>query len=152
MTAERPEKDFHGNSALPMLPAESRVGRRFAAGKAPSRDSAGRSLPSDKDMQYVEVIYLCQVCARSGDVIELAGFGVETRDETFSPGMVYERRRSRIVERDPRVDDTGREYIRFKMQCPGCRSSPILRSDKADAELEEIYKQGARGVTVRPFL
>ena len=120
-------------------------GDRFARGVAPNQDAAGHSLPSDKDIRYVELVLLCRACAQRGQRMELAGFGVETHDEHFRPNLVYERHRSRVVARDVRTDADGNEYVRYTMRCPACRNAPQVRQHRIDERLAAQYEQGARG-------
>ncbi len=112
-------------------------GDRFTRGREPSRDLAGRSLPSERDAHYLELVLLCRVCATRGKRLELAGFGVETHDAHFRPDLVYERHRSRVVARDVRTDAEGNEYVRYSMRCPSCRNAPQIRQHRIGEELVE---------------
>ncbi len=122
-------------------------GSRFAAGKAPSRDEAGRSLPSDRDMAYVELQIVCAVCSRAGVRRRILGaWWIESHHAAFDPAEVNERDNTR-VERQLIGD-----RFRYKLECPQCDAKPVLRGETIDQGLEVVYEQGARAkVTQLPL-
>jgi hypothetical protein len=77
------------------------------------------------------------------DEIVLAQFFVESQAEAFDSRQVNERANIAVVERQLRTDPDGSEYLRYVMSCPRCSNRRVLRQDKIDAALAEIYEQGA---------
>ena len=119
-------------------------GSRFAAGKAPSRNEAGRSLPSDRDMAYVELQIVCGVCSRRSVKPPILGaWWIESHHAAFNPAEVNERDNTR-VERQLIGD-----RLRYKLSCPRCPATPVLRGERIDRELELVYEQGARAKVER---
>lgn len=114
-------------------------GSRFAAGKAPSRNEAGRSLPSDRDMAYVELQIVCGVCFRGNARPPILGaWWIESHHAAFDSAEVNERVNTR-VERQLIGD-----RLRYKLECPRCPAKPVLRGETIDKALEVEYEQGAR--------
>lgn len=114
-------------------------GSRFAAGKEPSRDRAGRSLPSDRDMAYVELQIVCAVCSRVGVRRPILGaWWIESHHAAFDPAEVNERA-NKCVERQLIGD-----RLRYKLSCPRCPATPVLKGERIDQALELVYEQGAR--------
>jgi len=119
-------------------------GSRFAAGKAPSRNEAGRSLPSDRDMAYVELQIVCGVCSRRSVKPPILGaWWIESHHAAFDPAEVNERVNTR-VERQLIGD-----RLRYKLECPQCDAKPVLRGETIDQGLEVVYEQGARAKVER---
>lgn len=119
-------------------------GSRFAAGKAPSRNEAGRSLPSDRDMAYVELQIVCGVCSRRSVMPRILGaWWIESHHAAFDSAEVNERANKR-VERQLIGD-----RLRYKLSCPRCPATPVLRGETIDQALEVEYEQGARAKVSR---
>ncbi|MDP9434452.1 MAG: hypothetical protein M3P93_04360 [Actinomycetota bacterium] len=113
---------------------------RIAKDQPPTRDAQGRSLPSHRDLEYVE---LRIVCRQHEDETVLAQFFVESQAETFDSEQVNERANKAVVERQLRTDPNGSQYLRYVLACPRCSNRPVLRQDTIDAALAEMYEQGA---------
>ncbi len=123
-------------------------GDRFAAGRPPRRDNAGRSLPSDRSMRYVELQVTCKH-HQDGPPVILGAWWIESHYEVFDPRQVNERDNSAVIERQWRTDPDGSDYLRYKLRCPQCGNSPVLRQDKIDAALAAIYEHGAAAKVVQ---
>ncbi len=77
-----------------------------------------------------------------GERPELARFWVESHHERFSPELVKEGRNQAVTRQLVTAPD-GSSYLRYKMQCPSCRNSPVFTSTLLDEGLSAIYEQGA---------
>ena len=117
-------------------------GDRFAKGKPPTRDTAGRSLPSDRSMRYVAVVLVCKQHPE-GEAPELARFWVESTHERFSPQLLNEGANRGVTAEAVEAPD-GSTYFRYKLRCPKCRNTPEFRSARIEQDLEDIYEQGVR--------
>ncbi len=116
-------------------------GSRFAKNQPRRRDAQGKSLPSHRALEYVELRIVCR--QHPQDETVLAQFFVESHAEAFDSQQVNERTNSAVVERQLRTDADGAEYLRYVLACPRCSNRLILRQDKIDAALAKIYEQGA---------
>jgi hypothetical protein len=127
-------------------------GSRFARGKEPSRDAQGHSLPSDVFTQYVAIDLVCKPCGLTdGKIIRLARFAVETRSPEFSPNQVGPRGENPSLTIQEIANPDGSVRRRYKMTCPICRHSPVVRGERVDHWLEELYLPGAQEqVEMRP--
>jgi hypothetical protein len=118
-------------------------GSRFARGKEPSRDAQGHSLPSDVFTQYVAVDLVCRPCGIRGRIVRLARIAIETRSPEFSPNQVDVQGKNPAITTEEFTDPDGSVRRRYKMVCPLCRNSPVVRGERVDRWLEEIYVPGA---------
>lgn len=119
-------------------------GMRFAKGQPSRRGQHGRSLPSDRSMRYVGIDYLCPSCLRRAGVnIVLAQFRISSLLPAFQSRQVYEMKGDSIIERVPMVYPDGTEGIRYKLACPKCSNTPVLRQSTIDAELANDFEPGA---------
>ncbi len=116
-------------------------GNRFALNKAPRRDAAGRSLPADSAMRYVELQVVCRNHPEGQQPI-LGAWWIESHFDYFDSAQVNERPNN-AVERQLITEDDGSIRQRFKMRCPRCGNQPVLRQETIDAALAAIYEQGA---------
>jgi hypothetical protein len=122
-------------------------GNRAALNKEPRRDAAGRSLPSDAAMNYVELQIVCKH-HEPGERPILAAWWIESHFDTFDPAQVNERQNT-AVERQVVTEVDGSIRLRFKMRCLKCGNEPVLRQEKLDAALAAIYEKGAHPKVVQ---
>ena len=114
-------------------------GSRAIAGRAPSRDQAGRSLPSDASTQYVELQVVCRTCSRPEHLLVLGAWWIDSRLEAFDAGQVNERANQAMVRQMPDGPE-GRQ--RYAFECPGrCRRKGVLRQDTIDDKLAEAFER-----------
>jgi hypothetical protein len=127
-------------------------GSRFARGREPSRDAQGHSLPSDVFTQYVAIDLVCKPCGLTdGKIVRLARFAVETRSSEFSPNQVGRQGENPSLTIQEIANPDGSVRRRYKMACPNCRHSPVVRGERVDRWLEELYVPGAHEqVEMRP--
>ena len=122
-------------------------GSRFARGRECRRDEHGRSLPSDRSMQFVGIELICGRCSRDrGDHVVLGSWAIENHFPEFRPEEVFERGANQVLSSEVRYDETS-PRVRATMKCPKCGSAPQLRQERIDAALQELYRPGRRGVT-----
>ena len=127
-------------------------GSRFARGKEPSRDAQGHSLPSDVFTQYVAIDLVCKPCGLTDRrIVRLARFAIETRNPEFSPNQVGPQGANPCLTINEVADPDGSVRLRYKMVCPICGNSPVVRSERVDRWLEELYVPWAHEqVEMRP--
>ena len=114
-------------------------GSRAVAGRAPSRDQAGRSLPSDASTQYVELQVVCRTCSRPEHLLVHGAWWIDSRLEAFDAGQVNERANIRVERQQPEGPEGRQRYI---FPCPGgCGRKGILRQDTIDNLLSEAFER-----------
>lgn len=119
-------------------------GSRFARGTEPSRDAQGHSLPSDVFTQYVAIDLVCKPCGlKDRRIVRLARVAVETRSPDFAPNQVGPQGKNPALTIEEFTDPDGSVRRRYKMVCPRCQNSPVVRGERVDRWLKEIYVPGA---------
>lgn len=114
-------------------------GSRAVAGRAPSRDQAGRSLPSDASTQYVELQVVCRTCSRPEHLLVLGAWWIDSRLEAFDAGQVNERANQAMVRQMPDGPEGRQRYV---FTCPGgCGRKGVLRQDTIDDKLAEAFER-----------
>lgn len=119
-------------------------GARFAKGREPGRDAAGRSLPSDKSMLYVELQLVCKAHP-VGEQPILGAWWIDSTLAAFDASQVNERRNAAVATQLP--DASGRQ--RYQMQCPKCPNAPVYRQERIDAALAAVFEHGVYQRVVR---
>jgi hypothetical protein len=137
------------------LETTSKRMRRFL-GLPPSRNAAGRSLPSDRHVQRVTVRLACEGPAhtsrRSPRV--LGGFWIYSWYDAFSSIEVNEELPNKGVVDRSFITDEGGEHQRYLFQCQhdGCSRTPSFRADTIDGWLAEEYETGVYDKLVYRFV
>ena len=89
-------------------------------------------------MHYVELQLVCKQHPESERPI-LGAWWIESHLDGFHSVQVKERRNASVTTQLP--DASGR--VRYRLQCPKCPNSPVLRQETIDGWLARIYEKGA---------
>ncbi len=90
-------------------------------------------------MRYVGLDCLCSRCGW-----RLARFEIDSRHEAFDPVQVSERLpNTAVIERKSIDEPDGCTRVRYKLLCPRCRHSPVIRAERIDRVLAQHYEQNA---------
>ncbi|WP_076259240.1 hypothetical protein [Intrasporangium flavum] len=103
-------------------------------------------------MKYVALEVACAVCHRQGVETVLGTWAVETRTPAFDPGGLHQRGDNTAVTVEELPDGPNRVRRRYKMRCPRCHATPVVREDKVDDALRRLYEPGAVARTHRIFM
>ena len=100
-------------------------------------------MPSDVFTQYMAIDLVCRPCGLTGGKpVRLARFAVETRNPEFSPNQVGPQGANPCLTINEVADPDGSVRLRYKMVCPICGNSPVIRGERIDRRLEELYVPG----------
>jgi hypothetical protein len=92
----------------------------------------------------VAVDLVCKPCGlKDGRIVRLARFAIETRNPEFSSNQVDPQGANPCLTINEVADPDGSVRLRYKMVCPICGNSPVVRGERVDRWLDEIYVPGA---------
>jgi hypothetical protein len=103
-------------------------------------------------MHFVALEVACKPCSGRGVETVLGTWAIETHKPTFDPRQVHARGNNTAVQVEEILESDGSYRRRYKMCCPRCGATPVVREDKVDAGLEAMYEPGAIARTRRVHL
>ena len=125
-------------------------GNRFARARESRRDDHGRSLPSDRSMQFVGIELICGRCNRErGEHVVLGSWAIENHFPEFRAQEVFDRGPGRAMTTEVIRGDDG-PRVRVRLRCPKCSSNPQFRRDRIDQALEGLYAPGRVHIASHP--
>ena len=98
--------------------------------------------PWDDSTKHVAIDLICTPCWRRGQTVRLARLAVDAKGPDFRPDEVRPPGENSCLTITGIPTPDGSVRFRYKMLCPICRHSPIVRGDKVAIWLKELLVRG----------
>lgn len=105
-------------------------------------DADGRLSPSDDSTKRVAIDLICAPCWRRGRTVRLARLAVDAKGPDFRPDEVRPPGENSCLTITGIPTPDGSVRFRYKMLCPICGQSPIIRGERVAKWLKELLVRG----------